>query len=174
MATKIGEMSVPFIVASVGLLLLLGDKNLFTKFVNGAKNGIVTCVDILPTLVILIIAIKMFSESGALDYFCKFISFFGKLLGLPSEIMPILVMRSLSGGAATATVNELFSSAGPDSFAGRCASIIMGASDTVLYTIGMYFGVLGIKKTRYAIPAAFLTLIFCAVFSVFLTKIFFV
>ena len=88
-------------------------------------------------------------------------------------MLPVIFMRPISGSAATAMINELFAEQGPDSFAGRAASVLMGSSDTIIYTLSMYFGAVGIRRTRHALPAAFLTLIFCTLFSVWITGIFF-
>ncbi len=173
MADKIGIYSVPAVMVVVGIMLLASNSDLFSEFLEGAKEGMKTCVGILPTLIILITAVKMFSASGALDALCGILGKGAQLLGFPSELLPVMIMRPISGSAATATVKQLFESSGADSFAGRCASIIMGASDTIIYTFAMYFGAVGVKKTRHALPAAFLTLVFCAAVSLLLTKIFF-
>ncbi len=173
MAEIIGIYSVPAVMTVVGIMLLSTNKEMFSEFLYGAREGLKTCVDILPTLIILITAVKMFSQSGALDAVCNILGKIAGLMGLPEELLPVLIMRPISGSAATATVKELFENSGADSFAGRCASIIMGSSDTIIYTLAMYFGAAEIKKTRHALPAAFITLIFCAVLSVVLAKMFF-
>lgn len=173
MAEIIGIYSVPAVITVVGIILLSASSELFSEFLCGAREGMKTCAEILPTLVILITAVKMFSQSGALDVLCSVIGKASGKLGFPKDLLPVLIMRPVSGSAATATVKELFESSGADSFAGRCASIIMGSSDTIIYTLAMYFGASGIKKSRHALPAAFITLGFCAFVSVLLTKIFF-
>ncbi len=173
MADKIGIYSVPVIITIAGIILLLSNKDLFSEFLLGAKQGMKTCVEILPVLVILVTAVKMFSASGALDAVCNIFEAPLSKIGFPKEILPVMIMRPISGSAATATIGELFETSGPDSFAGRCASVIMGSSDTIIYTLAIYFGAVGVKKTRHALPASFLTLVFCAVVSVLLTKILF-
>lgn len=173
MAGRIGIYFVPLVIAISGVLLLLSKKDLFSAFLDGAQRGVKTCADILPVLVILITAVKMFTASGALDAICSWFGGTLSYLGIPSEMLPVMIMRPISGSAATATAIELFESSGPDSFAGRCASIIMGSSDTIIYTLAMYFGAVGVKRTRHAMAASFLTLAFCVFLSVLLTKIFF-
>ncbi len=173
MIQKAGIYFVPLILTVVALILMFAKKDLFPEFVKGAKNGLETCINLIPMFVILITAVGMFSNSGAMTAICGRIS---RLLGgtdFPSEVLPVIIMRPISGSAATATVNELFTQSGPDSFAGRCASVIMGASDTVIYTLALYFGSVGVTKTRHAYPAAFLTLGFCVVFSYYLTLLFY-
>ena len=115
----------------------------------------------------------MFAASGALKLLCGFGSYLLRPLGVPASMLPVIFMRPISGSAATAMINELFAEQGPDSFAGRAASVLMGSSDTIIYTLSMYFGAVGIRRTRHALPAAFLTLIFCTLFSVWITGVFF-
>ena len=173
MIKSIGIYFVPSVLTLTALILLFSKKELFGDFLDGAKRGFETAVDILPVFVILMTAVGMFRQSGAMNHLCSFIDPLSEILFIPSEIIPLILMRPLSGSAATATVNELFANSGPDSFAGRCASVIMGASDTIIYTLTLYFGAAGIKNTRHAYPASILTMIFCTLFSVMLTKVFF-
>lgn len=173
MAGKIGDFFVPAVLTIVGLLLLFTKKDLFSEFLEGANEGLKTCLKLIPMFVILMTAVGMFSKSGAMTYICEMLSGILNKIGFPSALAPLMIMRPLSGSAATAMINNLFASQGPDSFAGRCASIIMGASDTIIYTLALYFGAVGITKTRHAYPASFITLIFCAALSTFLTYIFF-
>ena len=115
----------------------------------------------------------MFSAGGALALVCDIVGTVTRRIGIPDSLIPVILMRPISGSAATAMVNNLFSADGPDSFAGRCASIIMGSSDTIIYTLAMYFSAAGIRKTRHALPASFIILIFCTLFSLMLTRVFF-
>lgn len=173
MAEIIGMYVVPLIFLIVAAALLFSQKDLFFEFIAGAKDGAQTCFAMLPTLVILMTAVKMFSSVGAMRAMTDIADNVFSKIGFPKELFPLAITRPISGSAATATVNELFAKVGADSFEGRCASIIMGASDTIVYTLTVYFGSVGVKKTRHAYPAAFLTMIFCILFSVLLTKVFF-
>lgn len=169
----IGIYAIPVIIALAGVFILFSKNNLFDEFLAGGKEGAQTCAKLLPSLVMLICATRMFSASGALDAICDGIGIFTRRLGIPDSVIPVILMRPISGSAATAMINNLFSIDGPDSFAGRCASILMGSSDTIIYTLAMYFGAAGIKKTRYALPASFILLGFCTVLSVIITGVFF-
>lgn len=173
MLQSAGVYFVPAILTLTAIVILFSSKDLFSEFLKGASSGLETCVKMIPILVILITAVNMFSVSGAMKMIC---GFFSKLLsktGFPEDVVPLMLIRPLSGSAATATVNELFRKCGPDSFAGQCASIIMGASDTIVYTLALYFASVGVTKTRHAYPVAILTLIFCGIFSVVLARVFF-
>ncbi len=169
----IGTYSVPAVIFAVGIMLLLCDRDLFSEFVKGAASGAETCFELLPTLVILLVATGMLRASGALDGISGILERPLSLLGIPPEIIPTVILRPLSGSAANASVVSLFKECHPDSFAGRCVSVLMGSSDTIVYTVAMYFGAVGIKKTRHAIPAAVTVMLFCTALSVYLTVLFF-
>ncbi len=173
MIDKIGVYAVPVILTIVGVVLLVKDGELFNEFLLGAKNGGKTCIEILPVMIILLTSVKMFSASGGIELIEKFAGAFSEKIGIPGGIVPLSIVRMLSGSAANSVVIDLFEKYSPDSFTGRCASIIMGASDTVLYTLAMYFGAIGVKKSRYALPASIITLVFCVIVSAVLTGIFF-
>lgn len=169
----IGAYAIPVIIALAGAAILFSKNNLFDEFLKGGRDGFITSIKILPSLVMLICATRMFSASGALDLVCDIVGTVTRRIGIPDSLIPVILMRPISGSAATAMVNNLFSADGPDSFAGRCASIIMGSSDTIIYTLAMYFSAAGIRKTRHALPASFIILIFCTLFSLMLTRVFF-
>ena len=170
---KVGIYAVPIILTVIGIVLLVKDGELFNEFLEGAKNGGRTCVEILPVMIILLTAVKMFSASGGIELVERFGGVLSEKIGIPAGIVPLSVVRMLSGNAANSVVIELFQKYSPDSFVGRCASIIMGASDTVIYTLAMYFGAIKVKKSRYALPASVITLVFCIIVSAALTKIFY-
>jgi len=169
----IGQYAIPFLIALTGLFILLSKKDLFNEFLKGGRDGFITSIKILPSLVMLITAVSMFSASGALDIVCRLLSGITNLFHVPKDLIPIILMRPISGSATNAMLIHLLETSGPDSFSGRAASIIMGSSDTIIYTLAMYFSAAGIKKTRHAMPASFLILGFCVLLSGILTKLFF-
>lgn len=169
----IGTYAIPITLALAGAAILFSRKDLFAEFLKGGREGLSTSMKILPSLVMLLCATRMFSASGALDIVCNIFGIFTRKLGIPDSMIPVFLMRPISGSAATAMINNLFSSDGPDSFAGRCASILMGSSDTIIYTLAMYFGAAEIRRTRHALPASFIILVFCTLLSLLLTRIFF-
>ena len=169
----IGTYSIPVIIMVTAIAILFSKKDLFNELAKGCRDGFVTSVKLLPTLIILICAVRMFSASGALDLLCDILSKITAPLGLPTELIPIILTRPISGGAATAAIDNIYSIYGPDSFAGRCASVLMGSTDTIIYTLGTYFGAVGIKKTRYALPTAVFLFVFSIVTSLIVTKMYF-
>ena len=126
----------------------------FDRFLEGAKEGLQTAVSILPPLVGLLLGVTMLSASGALDMLCAFISPAAEWMGLPPETMPLALLRPISGSGSLAILSDIFVRNGPDSFAGRVASVMMGSTETTFYAIAVYFGSVGIKKTRHAVPSA--------------------
>lgn len=151
---KFGALVVP---ATVFLIIVFGFVKrvpVFETFVSGAREGAMSCFEILPSLVGLMLAVSMLSASGALDLVSSFLRPFALMLGLPSEVMPLAMMRPISGSGSNALLIQLFDQHGADSFIGRVASVMNGSTETTFYAIAVYFGAVGIKKTRHTIPAA--------------------
>lgn len=166
-------ISIPVVFVFVGIIMLFSKRNLFSSFIDGAKEGLKTAIGLLPTLVALLSAIAMLRASGAIEYVSDKLSGPLSRLGVPSEIVPLIFTRPFSGSASSALFSDLLTSVGADSFAGMCAAVIMGSSDTVVYIISVYFSSVGIRKTRYAFPVAFAVMIFCLFFSCFICRIWF-
>ena len=173
MIEEIFSYILPAIVCLVGVILLVSKRDLFSEFLDGAKEGIGTAIKLAPTLVALIVALKMLSASGALEFVAGLCSPLFERIGVPSELLPLLLTRPVSGSASMAAYSELLERYGADSFISLCASVIMGSSDTLVYVIAVYFSSVGIKKSRHAFPCAFLIMIFCIFFSCFICRLLF-
>lgn len=128
--------------------------NIFEAFLEGAAEGVATVIRILPALVGLVAAITMFRTSGALAFIIKLISPVTELLKIPSEVLPLALLRPVSGSGALAVVNDILSNFGADSIVGRMASVMMGSTETTFYTLCVYFGSVKITDSRYAVFAA--------------------
>ncbi|MBR2742683.1 MAG: spore maturation protein [Clostridia bacterium] len=126
----------------------------FDEFLAGAAQGLRTIAKILPSLLGLLFAIEIFKASGALDLLTFAIGPLLSRLGVPKEVVPLALLRPVSGSGSLAIVADIFKDAGPDSFAGRCASVMMGSTETTFYTIAVYFGAARIKKIAYTPIAA--------------------
>jgi spore maturation protein B len=122
----------------------------FDTFVEGAKEGLKSSISILPTLVGLIMSVSMLSASGALDLMSSFLAPAARVLGLPVEVMPLAIVKPFSGSGSTAVLTQIYKDFGPDSV----ASVMSGSTETTFYAVAVYFGSVGIKKTRHTIPAA--------------------
>mgnify|MGYP001258075392 FL=1 len=143
----------------ISIILIYGHMkgvDVYSTFIEGAREGLSTAIRIMPYLVAMSVAIGMFRTSGAMDILISALTPLSKLVGFPPEILPLVVMRPISGMASLGIVTELFNIYGVDSFIGRVASTAMGSSETILYTLSIYFGSIGIKDIRYTLIAGFI------------------
>ncbi|WP_217585398.1 spore maturation protein [Lentibacillus saliphilus] len=123
----------------------------YELFVEGGKEGIKMAISILPFLVGMLVAISILRSSGALEAFINLISPLLSIIGVPPDIIPLALVRPISGTAALGMTTEIVGTHGPDSFIGRLASTMQGSTDTTLYILTVYFGAIGIRKMRYAL-----------------------
>jgi spore maturation protein B len=119
------------------------------------------------------VAVSMLNACGIIDLLSEHLSPLAQKIGLPSELLPLLITRPFSGSASTAAYGKLLEEVGADSFAGLCASVIFGSSDTMVYVISVYFSSVGIRHTRWSFPCAFAVMLFCIFFSCFLCRLWF-
>lgn len=145
----------------------------FDIFLKGAKEGIMLLYSIAPTIIGLVFAIDLLRSSGAVDAICNFIAPAAEFLGFPKEIVPMVLLRPVSGSGSTALLTSLYQDCGPDSFAGRVASVLAGSSETTFYAITMYYGCIKVKKTRHTLFSALMADLTAAVMSVITVRIFF-
>lgn len=145
---------VPGFAAAVVVICLVRRVPVLDVFTEGAKEGLHSCVSLLPVLIGLIMAVTMLQASGALDLVCAALTPVARALGLPAEALPLALMKPVSGSASTALLAQLFETNGPDSFAGRVASVLAGSTETALYCIAVYFGAVKKRERTHALPAA--------------------
>ena len=147
-------MIVPLILAGVALYGCFRRVDVYTALVQGAGDGLEVLMRILPSLVGLLTAVYMLRASGALDLAAQALTPLLDRIGLPGELLPLMLVRPISGSAALGVGAELIAVHGPDSYLGRTAAEMLGSTETTFYTIAVYFGAVKITKTRYAVPAA--------------------
>ena len=145
---------VPLILAATAIAALRRRENAYDILTDGAKEGLRMLLTIAPSLVVLLSAVGMLRESGALEAFSAFLSPALSFLGIPTETVLLMLVRPISGSAALAIGAELIAAHGPDSLIGQTTAVMLGSTETTFYTISVYFGSWGITKTRYAVPAA--------------------
>ena len=121
----------------------------------------------------MLVAIGVFRASGAMGYLAKLLAPLTELIGMPAEVLPMAIMRPLSGCGANGIMNELFKVHGPDSLIGRMASIMSGATDTTFYVLAVYFGAVGVRRTRHALPCGLLADLAGMLAAVFITNLMF-
>lgn len=146
----------PFFIFYVVAYGLLKGRNVYQAFVEGAKGGFHTALGILPTLVGLLAAVGVLRASGFLDLISGLLKTLLKGTGFPAELLPLVIVRLFSNSAATGLALDLFKAHGPDSTQGLLASLFLSSTETVFYTMSIYFMSVKIKKTRYTLPGALL------------------
>lgn len=144
----------PCLLAGAALYALRQRVDVFSALTQGAGEGLSVVIRILPALAALLTAVYMLRASGALDALTALLAPALTVLGVPPETAPLLVIRPLSGSGALAAGGDIMRQYGPDSYIGRCAAVMLGCTETTFYTVAVYFGAAGIKRTRYTISAA--------------------
>lgn len=167
---SISVFAVPVMIALIVGYGLSKKINVFESFSEGARSGIESMFGIVAPLVGLIVGISMLRASGVLDMLTGFLSPLTSTLGIPSEIMPLALLRPVSGSGSLAIVNDIFGNYGTDSLVGRIASVMMGSTETTFYTIAVYFGAVGIRNSRYTARAALVADFVGMVMSVAIVK----
>jgi len=145
---------VPLILLSASLLALRKKENTYDLLLQGGAEGLKLLLTITPALVVLLTAVHMLRASGAMELLCGMLMPVFRFAGIPPETAMLVLIRPISGSAALAVGAQLMADYGVDSPVGRTAAIMLGSTETTFYTISVYFGTVGIKKTRYAVPAA--------------------
>ncbi len=168
-----GSYAVPVVIACIVLFGFFRKVPVFDTFIAGAKEGLQSSVSILPTLVGLIMAVSMLNASGALDLLSSLLAPAASALGLPPQVMPLALIKPISGSGSTAVLTQIYKDCGPDSFAGRVASVMAGSTETTFYAVAVYYGSVGIKKTRHTIPAALVGDLTACILSALAVRIFF-
>ena len=150
------DFIIPLTLTGICLYAVCHRVELFSVFLEGAQKGLKTALSILPTLVGLLTAVYMLRASGAIDWIAALLAPLLRLLGIPEECAALVLLKPISGGGGLALGSEIMKTCGVDSYAGRVAAVMLGASETSIYTISLYAGAVDLKNTRYAVPAALL------------------
>lgn len=148
---------IPLLIATLVVYALVKKVNVYKAFIEGAKESLPGLVSILPYLAAMLTAIELLRGSGALEGFIRLISPVTERLGIASGLVPLIVLRPFSGSASLALLKDVLTENGADSLIGRQASVIVGSTETVFYTVSVYFGAVGVTKTRQAVPAAIIS-----------------
>jgi len=154
MGSIVTDLLVPCLMLVVSCAALAGKKDVYTLLTEGAAEGLSTVVQIIPALIVLLSAVSMLRASGVLTQLSSLLGPMCRLFGIPAETVPLVLIRPISGSAALAVGAEIMQAYGADSTVGRTAAVMLGSTETTFYIISVYFGSAGIKKTRWAVPAA--------------------
>ena len=166
------ELFVPAIIAFITGYAIYKKTDVFGSFVKGAKSGMKNAAEILPALCFLMTAIGMLRQSGTVEMLTEMIAPLAEKTGFPAEVIPLAILRPFSGSGALGYYEELCRSLVPGSFPEKVASVLMGGSETTFYTVAVYYGAVGIKKSRNTVPAALFADICVSIFSVLAVNLF--
>ena len=148
--------AIPIFLVAVPVYGTFKGVKVYESFVEGAKGGFRMAIRIIPYLVAILVAIGMLQGAGAIDMLAQWIGPALEKIGIPVEILPVAILRPLSGSGALGMATELIQTHGPDSFIGRLAASAYGSTETTFYVLAVYFGAVGIRKARHAVLAGLL------------------
>ena len=169
----ISDFLIPVTILFIVVFGCLQKMDIYEVFLEGAKEGLQTVIDILPTLIGLVMAVEVVRAGGLLDIMVEWFRPFADAVGFPAELAPLSIVRLVSSSAATGLLTDLFANYGPDSYLGRVASVMMSCTETVFYTMSLYFLSVGIRKTRWTLPCALLANIVGVMAAVWLVGVVF-
>lgn len=173
MITKISSLVIPIIILTVLMYGIKKKVNVYDTFLEGAKGSFEIVLNIFPSLLAMILGVNIFINSGLIDVIFNILRPVFNLVKIPVEIIPMALMRPISGSSSLALLNNILSTLGPDSLMGRICSIIQGSTDTTFYVISLYFGSVGIKKIKYSLWVGIFADIVGIIASILVVKIFF-
>lgn len=174
MSEILGIISIFFIPAFITLILIYGIKKrvpIYDVFITGAKDGLNTCIEILPFIIGIFIAIEALTSSGAMSFIQSTAAPLFELLHVPEELISLIMLRPVSGSGSLVVVERILTEHGPDSYAGRVAAVMAGSCETVFYVLALYFGVTSVKKMRHAFSAGLIGYIVGVFASVYICLI---
>jgi spore maturation protein B len=169
----VSDYIMPFVFFYIIGYGLITKTNIYDEFIKGAKDGFKVVFDILPTLIGLMVAIGILRASGALNILSDLLKPITDTLHFPSQLVPVALIKMFSSSAATSLVLDIFKEYGPDSYIGRLVSVMMSSTETIFYTMAVYFMAAGVKKTRYTLLGCLAATLTGIVASVVMTNLVF-
>lgn len=169
----ISKLLLPSIVLFIITYGVVKKVNVYDVFVEGAKESFDMFVSLFPPMLGMIFSVNIFIKSNCLSYLLSFLSPLFELLKVPLDIIPMAIMRPISGSSALAILNNILQTNGPDSLVGRIASVMQGSTDTTLYVLTLYFGSVGIKKVKHSLWVGLITDLFAIIMSIIVVNLIF-
>ena len=169
--TGISDLLIPILIFYIVGYGMVSGVKVYESFLKGAKDGLEVAVQMMPTLVGLLVAVGVLRASGFLSLLGELLGNIVAPIGIPAPIVPLILLKLFSGSAATGMVLDLFRTYGPDSFIGTMASILMSCTETVFYTMSIYFLAAKVTKTRFTLAGAFFAVAMDIIMSIVLTNL---
>ena len=163
---------IPLVIFYIIVYALLQKKPVFELFLKGAKQGLITVAEIAPSIIGLLVAVGIFRNSGALDLICSILALLKNILPIPIEVIPLAILKMFSASGANALLFDIFKNYGTDSYIGFTASILLCCTETLFYTISIYFTSVQIKKTRWVIPVGIFLALVSLILSAWIARVF--
>lgn len=164
---------IPLIVVTIIIYGIYKKVDIFDTFIDGVKEGMKLSINLFPTIFTMIIAITLITDSNIINYICNLLKPLFSRISFPTEVLPLALLRPISGSSSLVILNDILTKYGPDSFIGRLSSVMQGSTDTTIYIISMYFASIGIKKTRYSLTVGLLADLLSVIISFIMVNIFF-
>lgn len=166
----ISKLAIPILIFFVVFYGFIKKNDVYNDFVEGSKESFKMVYNLFPTLLAMLLGINLLLESNILSLISNFLT---NLFGIPSAIVPLALLRPISGSSALAVLNNIYINYGPDSYTGKLASVIQGSTDTTFYVLSLYFSVVGIKKIKYALKVGLMADFIGILASIIIVKLFF-
>lgn len=164
---------IPLIVVTIIIYGIYKKVDIFDTFIDGVKEGMKLSINLFPTIFAMIIAITLITDSNIINYICNQLKPLFSKISFPTEVLPLALLRPISGSSSLVILNDILAKYGPDSFIGRLSSVMQGSTDTTIYIISMYFASIGIKKTRYSLTVGLLADLLSVIIGFIMVNIFF-
>ena len=171
--TYLSDSIVPLIFFVIIGYALCKNVNIFDEFIAGAKEGFSLVLDIMPTLIGLLVAVGLLRSSGALSMLSEVLAPVAEVLSFPKELVPVVTAKLFSSSAATGLLLDIYKEYGPDSYLGFLASVLMSCSETIFYTVSVYYGSVGVRKIRYTVWGALIATLAGIISSLIITSLIF-
>ncbi|WP_302626131.1 spore maturation protein [uncultured Eubacterium sp.] len=168
---SISSFIIPGIMFFIVIYGIIKKQNVYDDFVSGATGGLKTVIKVMPTLIGLMVAVGVLRESGFMEFLGTWMGKLTNPIGFPGELMPVTIVKIFSSSAATGMVLDIFKAYGPDSYMGKVTSLMMSCTETVFYTMSVYYITAKVTKTRWTLPGAILTTIVGTIASVILANL---
>jgi spore maturation protein B len=169
----VSVLAIPVMILFIVVVGAIKKIKIYEVFVEGAKEGFNVGVRIIPYLVAMLIAIGIFRASGAMEFLATILSPATNLIGMPGELLPMAIIRPLSGSGALGVMAEITNNFGPDTLIGRMVAVMMGSHETTFYILAVYFGSVAVNKTRHAVPAGVISDLIGIISAVTITNLIF-
>lgn len=170
---NIANIILPFIVLIIVGYGIYKQVAVFDVFLDGVKEGLTMTIQIFPTIIAMIISVNIFLKSNILELVINYLNPLFNFLKFPKEILPLAVLRPISGSSSLIILDNILKNYGADSFIGRVASVIQGSTDTTIYILGLYYGSIGVKKIKYSLLVGLMADISCIIIALIVVNILF-